>query len=232
METVDILFIDENRLFREGLKPMLVDTGFAVAGEAESADEALSMLEAGMAPGIVLIDFEAAAACLSELPRFREIVPTVKLVILAASAEDVQSLAFCFEAGADAYLLKTISPDALVQSLNLVLMGESVFPTGLAALLVKVAGQRPHVASPDLDALSSRELQILRGLLSGHPNKVIAKALNITEATVKVHLKGVMRKIQTANRTQAAIWALNHGIATNNTGPPAIADQERRPHSG
>ena len=58
-------------------------------------------------------------------------------------------------------------------------------------------------------------MQILRCLLNGHPNKVIAKKLNITEATVKVHLKGVLKKISAANRTQAAIWALNNGLSSD-----------------
>jgi len=227
MQNIDILLIDGSRLFREGLTPLLKDADFAVVGEAESVAEALTALRTGSVPRIVLVDFDIAEVDLSALQRLREKIPGVKLVVLAADAEDVHCLAQCFEAGADAYLLKTISPDVLAQSLKLVLLGEKVFPTRLAALLVKGAGPRAAIASADIDSLSSRENQILRCLLSGLPNKVIAKALNITEATVKVHLKGVMRKIQTVNRTQAALWALNHGLTAEPL--PAPKDSEVRP---
>jgi len=233
MHNVDILVIDGSQLFREGLKPLLVDADFTVLGEAESIDAALGQLGAGLVPRIVLVDFDEAKVDLSALGRVREKVPTVKLVVLAGGADDVHSLALCFEAGVDAYLLKTISPDVLVQSLKLVLLGEKVFPTRLAALLIQGAVPRSAAASADLDGLSSRENQILRGLLSGHPNKVIARDLAITEATVKVHLKGLMKKIHTENRTQAAIWALNHGLASHNTDRSLPGYQEyRRPDLG
>ncbi len=215
MQDVDILIIDESRLFREGMTPLLTEAGFAAVGEAESIEEAAGKIEAGMRPKLVLIDFGTTESDLSTLGQLRERVPAVKLAVLAAAADDVHSLALCFEAGADAYLLKAISPEALAQSLRLVLLGEKVFPTRLAALLVNGAGPPPAVASTELGRLSNRETQILCQLLTGQPNKVIAKALNITEATVKVHLKGLMKKIQTVNRTQAAIWALNNGLSVN-----------------
>ncbi len=215
MQEVDILVIDESRLFREGVTPLLNEADFAVVGEAESIEEAVRKIEAGMLPKVILVDFSTTDGDLSALRQLREKVPTVKLAVLAASADDVHSLALCFEAGADAYLLKAISPDALAQSLRLVLLGEKVFPTRLAALLVNGAGPPPTNASTELGRLSNRETEILCQLLTGQPNKVIAKALNITEATVKVHLKGLMKKIQTVNRTQAAIWALNNGLSVN-----------------
>lgn len=217
MRNVDILLIDESRLFREGLKPLLAEAGFAEVGEAESIEEGLKVLGTEMTAKVVLVDFDTAKGDLATLQRFREEHESGKLVMLAADADDVHSLARCFEAGADAYLLKTISPAVLGQSLQLVLLGEKVFPTQLAALLVKGVTPRPATGSPDIELLSSRENQILRCLLNGHPNKVIAKTLNITEATVKVHLKGVLKKIQAANRTQAAIWALNNGLSSDDT---------------
>jgi two-component system nitrate/nitrite response regulator NarL len=118
------------------------------------------------------------------------------------------------QAGADAYLMKDISVDALIQSLRLVMMGEKVFPSHLAALLIsgKAGGTVSVDGAASRKGLSQREMQILQCLLNGDSNKMIANRIGITEATIKVHLKSVLRKINASNRTQAAIWALNNGF--------------------
>jgi two-component system nitrate/nitrite response regulator NarL len=212
------MLIDANKLFREGLKRLLDNSPFSISAEADNLTEGFDQLGGGaIAPKVALVEFDAGNDDVAQLHGLREKYPDMKLVVLAATTKNIHHLARCFEAGADAYLLKNISPDALKQSLKLVLLGEKVFPTRLAALLVsgQVEAHRPQAASADLEGLSEREVQILRCLLNGHPNKVIAKKLNITEATVKVHLKGVLKKISAANRTQAAIWALNNGLSSD-----------------
>ena len=216
MQNLEILLIDANKLFREGLKRLLEASSFIISDEADTLPDGLLKLEGGHKPQIVLVEFDANAEDFVQLQLMRERFPDVRIVVLAATTRNIHNLARCFEAGADAYLLKNISPDALKQSLKLVLLGEKVFPTRLAALLVsgQIETHRPAAASADLEGLSEREVQILRCLLNGHPNKVIAKKLSITEATVKVHLKGVLKKINAANRTQAAIWALNNGLSS------------------
>jgi two-component system, NarL family, nitrate/nitrite response regulator NarL len=113
-------------------------------------------------------------------------------------------------AGADGYLMKDVSPEALLQSLELVMMGEKVFPTNLAAMLFELNNASSPVNS--VRGLSPREQEILRALVTGSSNKLIAIKLGITEATVKVHLKTLLRKIDVNNRTQAAIWAMNNGF--------------------
>ncbi len=227
MENVEILLVDANKLFREGLKRLLDNSSFVITAEADALQDGIVRMEAGSQAKVALVEFDAGSDDVSLLHQMREKFPELKLVVLAATTRNIHHLARCFEAGADAYLLKNISPDALKQSLKLVLLGEKVFPTRLAALLVsgQVDTQKPSTASADLEGLSEREVQILRCLLNGHPNKVIAKKLNITEATVKVHLKGVLKKINAANRTQAAIWALNNGLSSEN-----IPIRPRRPH--
>jgi len=221
MQSVDILLIDANKLFREGLKRLLDNSPFSISAEADTLPEGIDRISDGLQPKVALVEFDAGNDDVQQLQSLREKYPDMKLVVLAATTRNIHHLARCFEAGADAYLLKNISPEALKQSLKLVLLGEKVFPTRLAALLVsgQVEAHRPLAASADLEGLSERELQILRCLLNGHPNKVIAKKLNITEATVKVHLKGVLKKINAANRTQAAIWALNNGLSSDSPLP-------------
>lgn len=92
MQHVDVLVIDDCRLFREALQPLLDDADFAVIGEAESVETAVSQLESGMVPRLVLVDFETAEEDLSVIRRLREIVPDVKLVILAARANTKSSI--------------------------------------------------------------------------------------------------------------------------------------------
>jgi two-component system, NarL family, nitrate/nitrite response regulator NarL len=114
----------------------------------------------------------------------------------------------------DAYLLKDTSPDALTRSLQLVMLGQQIFPTRLmAALLHTEAEPAAESLGGASTNLSPREAQILRHLTSGDSNKAIARALAISEATVKVHLKALLRKVRVSNRTQAAVWAMNNGFA-------------------
>jgi two-component system nitrate/nitrite response regulator NarL len=115
----------------------------------------------------------------------------------------------------DGYLLADISPAALCESLRLVAMGEKVFPSRMVTLLAAPRWQKqePSVYYGTASLLSEREMEIVARLAGGMPNKVIANDLEITEATVKVHLKNILKKLGVSNRTQAAIWAINHGIA-------------------
>ena len=109
--------------------------------------------------------------------------------------------------------LSSISTDALSYSLQLVLLGEMVFPTQMASFWTQ-RSSRPNVAAArDIaQKLSTRESQILHCLVAGSSNKAIARQLEITESTVKVHMKSLLRKINAANRTQAAIWGMEAGF--------------------
>jgi two-component system nitrate/nitrite response regulator NarL len=209
MSRATVWLVDPNTLFREGLKHLLADSPFMVTAELGRVPE-LSILSGGPVPDLVLLDL-AGAGETAALRQLREKLPASRLVALTAELNR-ERLAATLEAGLDGYLLRDLSPAALVQSLQLVLLGEKVFPTSLAALLVS-GFTNNAVTMPGGDrGLSERESQILRFLIHGESNKLIANRLGIAEATVKVHLKTVLRKIGVANRTQAAIWALNNGL--------------------
>jgi two-component system nitrate/nitrite response regulator NarL len=209
MAQATVWLMHPNKLFREGLKRILADSPFPVVAEVAGLPDT-SALAGGLVPALVLLDLagDSEAAALRQL---RERLPASRLVILTAELS-TKRLTAALEAGLDGYLMSDLSPAALVQSLQLVLLGEKVFPTSLAALLVN--GPMDHgVARPGGSrGLSEREGQILHFLIGGASNKLIANRLGITEATVKVHLKTVLRKIGALNRTQAAIWALNNGF--------------------
>ena len=107
-----------------------------------------------------------------------------------------------------------MSSEALVVSLRLVDLGEKVFPTKLATMITsgQIDPTAAEVRASSVKGLSKREGEIMRCLVHGESNKVIARQLGITEATVKVHLKAVLRKLNVSNRTQAAIWAVRNGL--------------------
>ncbi|WP_448191204.1 LuxR C-terminal-related transcriptional regulator [Azospirillum sp. sgz301742] len=214
MDPVNVFLIDANKLFREGMKRLFESSPFKVIGEAGSLREGLPAAEAaGGGPELILIDLASGGDDEVEALRaLRARNPQIRVVILTGTL-DTRLLSGALGAGADGYLMKDIACEALMQSLRLVMMGEKVFPTHLAALLVsgrtdEMGGEAPTRRK----GLSQREVQILRCLLNGNSNKMIANHLKITEATVKVHLKSLLRKINASNRTQAAIWALNNGI--------------------
>jgi two-component system nitrate/nitrite response regulator NarL len=207
------LIIEGNRLFREGLKNLLRGSDFTVQREADSVANAKAYIEAGYSPQLVILDFhESDERAIENIRHLRETLTQARIAVLTYSLS-ASKLSKALEAGADAYLLSDMSSEALIQSLALAMLGEKVFPTNLAKLLIDghidLADRNGAFAS---GILSAREVQILRCLANGDPNKLIANRLNITEATVKVHLKGLLRKINVCNRTQAAIWAVGQGI--------------------
>ncbi len=214
-ERDDVFLVDKSKLFREGIKRLLAENSFRVCGEAASLDEAMRHIEEEDAgPGLVLLDYLSARADdIESLRRLSAGEGAPKLVVLTSELK-LDWLMTSLSVGASGYLLKDMSPDAFIQSLRLILLGERVLPTDLAVLLVSSRLQPRNQIESAMPAqdLSDRETQILRCLLQGDSNKLIAKRLNITEGTVKVHLKGVLKKINVRNRTQAAIWALNKGL--------------------
>jgi two-component system nitrate/nitrite response regulator NarL len=145
-----------------------------------------------------------------------------------------------FAAGANLYFANSVSCDALIKALELVMLGETILPPQLFAVIgngqerkgMRPIRQRVHgdaaqrTQADNTPRLSGRETSILRCMVAGDSNKVIARKIDITEATVKVHVKAILRKIRVHNRTQAAIWAMNNGVSLwpDNPCSPTIAD--------
>jgi two-component system, NarL family, nitrate/nitrite response regulator NarL len=208
------VLIEANRLFREGLKHLLAGTRFEVGSEFNTFDLALAAGEAGATPELVisgqLVKDEA------DLRAIREAFPTARIVVLADDLS-VDVLRAAMGGGADGFLIKNVSPEALIQSLQLIMLGEKVFPTNLASMLLDM---NPVIPQHSIRGLSPREQEILQSLVTGASNKMIAIRLGITEATVKVHLKTLLRKIDVNNRTQAAIWAMNNGFSADGAPVP------------
>jgi len=212
-----LLISDENRLFREGLNLILASHDIAVVGNVRSLAEAATLLRTTQCkPTILLCD--PSANIEAEFAIMKEIFLEFSDLRIVVISERIAApwLETAVSAGASGFLPKDISADALRFSLELVQLGEHIFPM-LQSLLDprRQASMNPTtisaMAKARAVALSEKECQILGCLISGLPNKTIARNLNMAEATVKVHLKALLRKINVQNRTQAAIWGLNNG---------------------
>ena len=216
MESHHIWVVDRSKLFREGLKMLLKDSPFEVTYEVPHMTLIEETTDQHEKPALILIAVQTPLVPGSEeevgLNHICRISGETPVVVLS-DAMSITQLKAAMKAGARGYLLRDITPDALKQSLLLVMLGEKVLPTDLVSILVDGCELRiPNNGEAIAADLSPREKLILRCLAHGHPNKVIANELNITEGTVKVHIKAVFKKIRARNRTEAAIWALNHGF--------------------
>jgi two-component system nitrate/nitrite response regulator NarL len=212
---ISLLISDDNRLFREGIRRILNSRRMEVVGEVKSLAEAAEELHSADTP-VDLLLCDPSVDLQEEFSVMKEITqdfPNLKIVLLTNGITQAR-LDIAVEAGASGFLPKDISADALRYSLELVVLGEQIFPTVQSLLEAKppapVAAREVTLDLPRHIPLSARESQILNCLVNGLPNKTIARNLNMAEATVKVHLKALLRKINARNRTQAAIWGMNH----------------------
>jgi two-component system, NarL family, nitrate/nitrite response regulator NarL len=218
-----IFLVIRAQLLREGLRKLLTDASFSVVGEASTPDDALSFFALNGEEDITLILSEASL-CYERtdfLKSLRQVACKARIVILA-NQEDVPRLGHQNIIAADGVLSLQTSAEVMAQSLRVMQLGERTVPTDFIMSLVgprafnlsdtDAPAETADVALPLGEQLPSRrETEILRCLVNGSTNKGIARQLGITEATVKVHLKGLLRKIRASNRTQAAIWAINNG---------------------
>jgi two-component system, NarL family, nitrate/nitrite response regulator NarL len=218
-----LLLVDDHHLFRRGLRALLQqDDRFDVMGEAGDAGEALRCLAQAPQPDLILLDNHLPGVRgVEAIPALKEAAPQVRIVMLTVS-ENAEDLAAALRAGADGYVLKTVESDQLTDTLLKVLQGESVISPAMMTKLVSVFRERPApgapvppepLAGPSPDLLSPREREILLLIARGDSNKLIARALDIAETTVKIHVQHILRKLGLSSRVQAAVYATSRGLA-------------------
>src|SRR5688572_27393757 len=202
LQTIKAMLISESRLFREGMKQLLGGSAYRISVEAKGPEDAFGNLQSGPGAQLVLLDIGAARKDVIEhIRKLREAMPQAPLVVLGDDTAIVK-LAQTLGSNVNGYVLKDTSPDALVQLLNLIMLGERVFPSCLVQTLIEGrTGIDGSVPAASGTGLSEREIEILRYLVSGAGNKSIANHLSIAESTVKVHMKAILRKIRRKNRT-------------------------------
>jgi two-component system nitrate/nitrite response regulator NarL len=208
--SIKVLLIDDHALFRKGVGQIIsADPAFEVVGEAASGQEGLDLAEKLM-PDMVLIDLNMKGMNgLETLRRFKASSLKARFVVLTVSdAED--DLLEALRAGADGYLLKDMEPEDLCASLLKATTGVTVLQDRLTEVL-KNALLEPVVKTAANDAaLTEREHEILECLADGMNNKTIARKLGISDTTVKVHIKNLLRKLNLTSRLEAAVWRHQH----------------------
>lgn len=212
--TLTVTVIDDHTLFREGLQGLLERHGLKVldsVGDAESGYAAIAKRR----PDIVLLDLRLPQTDgLAILRKLREDEECPPVVMLTTSDEE-QDLVEALRSGASGYLLKDMEPDALVMALRSIEAGETVVAPSLTPALARVVqGREPEPPESDespFDVLTPREREILALLAEGLSNRGIGNNLGISEGTVKVHVKAILRKLGVTSRVAAAVLAVEHG---------------------
>jgi two-component system nitrate/nitrite response regulator NarL len=218
--TIPAALIADSVLLRSGLQHILRGTPFAIA-EVASVTGPKRLYYCAHDTALVIIEVSQNTGRVLEVVRqVRERSLETRIVALADQF-DLGFVQTAHEAGVTGFCLTASGPDVLIKSLELVMLGESVLPFEVLRSLMDAAppkqdtplqDSRAEPTLPDLNTckLSAREAQVLSYLREGTPNKIIARQFDVTEATVKVHVKSILRKIGVANRTQAAMWASQH----------------------
>ena len=224
--SVPTMIVDPVALFREGLRRILNEGIFQPVWCSDCPPVGPIATLSGQTSPLLIIGTEIHEAII-QIAEIKRHYPFARVVLLSDAISHDQ-LVMALRNGADTVVLRSSSCEALIGTLNLVLDGASVFPAELLDSILephKGSGERAYVGESEgtcpapscgsaLEAfgLSPRELSVLHLLLEGLANKEIARDLGITEATVKVHVKAILRKARVRNRTQVAMWAYRLGL--------------------
>jgi NarL family two-component system response regulator LiaR len=205
---IRVLIADDHKVVRQGLAFLLAsEPGIEVAGDAADGIAALEAIRRAR-PDVVLLDlFMPRMDGLAVLDAMREQKLTAAVLVLTSSADD-EHLVRAVRAGALSYLPKTAGVDQVIDSVRAAARGESVLQPAATARLLRELRQDPG----PLGQLTPRETDVLKALAQGRSNREIARTLSVTEETVKSHVSSILAKLGLADRTQAAIYALQHHL--------------------
>jgi DNA-binding NarL/FixJ family response regulator len=210
--SIRILIADDHHIVRRGLVFFLkTQENIEIIGEAKNGQEAVE-LAVKLIPDLVLMDLVMPVMDGIEATRtIKQKLPQIKVMILT-SFSDHDHVIPAIEAGASGYQLKDIEPDELVHTITQLMNGENqLHPKATTHLLTHFSAKNNEDRKP-LDELTKRELEVLREIASGKSNKEIASSLFITEKTVKTHVSSILAKLELADRTQAALYAVRNGV--------------------
>jgi two-component system nitrate/nitrite response regulator NarL len=207
-ESCTVLLIDDHPLFRCGVAQLIAaQPDFEVVGEAASANEGVAMA-ASLKPDLVLMDLHMRdSSGLDALKQIKDSGLDTHVIMLTVSDAE-QDFVRAVRAGAKGYLLKGSEPEEILDKLRQAARGETVFTEPLMSMLVGAMRGGTPAPPPNEECLTTRERQILRLIAAGKSNKHIARELDISDGTVKVHVKNLLRKLNLQSRLEAAVWAL------------------------
>jgi NarL family two-component system response regulator LiaR len=216
-EQIRVLLVDDHAVVRKGLRALFeLEPGIEVVGEAGDGEQAVQTVER-LRPDVIVMDLEMPGIGGVEAARqISERYPASKIVVLTSHAAE-EDVFPALKAGALGYLLKHSAPDDIVRAIHQAHRGETVLHPAIARMVLQELNRPPTPRQAlTSDPLSAREIEVLRLLARGMSNQEIADSLVVGEATVRSHVSAILRKLQLASRTQAALYALREGLASLN----------------
>ncbi|MEU7067416.1 response regulator transcription factor [Streptomyces sp. NPDC046161] len=207
---IRVLLVDDHQVVRRGLRTFLeVQEDIEVVGEAGDGEEGIARAEE-LRPDVILMDVKMPGTDgIEALRRLRDLANPARVLVVTSFTEQ-RTVVPALRAGAAGYVYKDIDPDALAGAVRSVHAGHVLLQPEVAEALL--AQEDQPSASPRAGALTDREREVLSLIADGRANREIARALVLSEKTVKTHVSNILMKLDLSDRTQAALWAVRHGI--------------------
>lgn len=208
-----VIVIDDHPLFRKGVADLIaMSPELMLVGEAADGAAGLSLAQATR-PDLILLDLHMRGLDgLTTLQRLQALDQDARVVMLTVS-DNEEDVVAALRGGADGYLLKDMEPEAILASLLRVIEGRLVLSDRLTELIARALRQEPRPARIGEAGLTSREAEVLALLEKGYSNKLIARDLDLSVGTVKVHLRHILKKLRLKTRLEAAVWAVHSRAA-------------------
>ena len=205
-----ILLVDDHPMLRKGVADLLeLEDDLEVVGESSTGEDAIQQA-VRKAPDLILLDMSMKGMNgIETLQALRTAGIEARIVVFSVS-DDRDDVIMALKAGADGYLLKDMEPEDLVENIRKACSGTLVLSQELAQVLALALKEDKRGKKAQLETLTKREKQILQRIAAGLSNKVIARGLDITESTVKVHVKHILKKLKLSSRVEAAIWVVEN----------------------
>jgi two-component system nitrate/nitrite response regulator NarL len=205
-----VMLVDDHPLLRKGLRQLLgFEPEFEIIAEAGSGAEALEMVSE-TEPDLIILDLNMQGMDgLETLKRLRDEGITSRIVMLTVS-DNNEDVIKAISQGADGYLLKDSDPDELLEQIKKAASGKMVLSDAVNAALAAAIRRPAEKPAADINSLTNREYEILSLIAKGRSNKLIARELDISDGTVKVHVKHLLKKLNLRSRVEAAVWMVNN----------------------
>lgn len=212
-QPIRVMIVDDHAVVREGIRTYLdLEDQFTIVGEASNGREAAEKAPA-LRPDVVLMDLLMPEMDgIAATKAIKEQNPDIKVIVLTSFTDD-EHIMPAIEAGATGYLLKDVSAEDLARAIEGAYQGQAQLHPEVTRKLMEQVRQPRKVQSQPGEDLTPRELEVLRLIASGMSNKEIGRQLVMTERTVKGHVSNILGKLNLQDRTQAALYAVRHGLA-------------------